>query len=88
MTIIGVEVPVATTFASRLLGLALLDPDRAPRGLLIPRCSGVHTFGMRFDLDLLFLDESGRVVELSRSVGPRRIERCAAARQVLELRSP
>ena len=33
----------------------LLDRHRAPEGLLIPRCRSVHTYGMRFPLDLLFL---------------------------------
>ena len=52
------RVPVAVTLLSRLLGLALLSPGRAGEGLLIPRCRSVHTFGMRFPLDLVFLDRS------------------------------
>jgi uncharacterized protein len=87
-TILGRVVPVATTWWSRLLGLALLSRGRAGPGLLIPRCRCVHTFGMRFDLDLLFLDEQGRVVELRRSVPRNRIARCAKADAVLELPSP
>ena len=50
--LLGLEVPVATTRLSRLLGLALLRRRRAGAGLLIPRCRSVHTFGMRFPLDL------------------------------------
>ena len=57
-------------------------------GLLIPDCRSVHTFGMRFDLDLLFLDGNGRVTELRRSVPPFRFVRCRAAAAVLELPSP
>ena len=87
-SILGVSVPVASTFRSRLIGLAGLDRERAGRGLLIPRCSSVHTFGMRFDLDLLFLDRDGRVVELRRSVPPRRLARCAEADATLELPAP
>lgn len=86
--VLGLEVPVATTLSSRLLGLALLDRGAAPPGLLIPRCRSVHTFGMRFELDLLFLDSGGRVVELRRSVGPGRVVRFAPAAEVLELPSP
>jgi uncharacterized protein len=86
--LLGLEVPVATTRVSRLLGLTLLRRERAGGGLLIPRCSSVHTFGMRFPLDLLFLDEEGHVIELRREVPPRRLVRCPGAMAVLELPSP
>jgi uncharacterized membrane protein (UPF0127 family) len=86
--LLGLEVPVATTRLSRLLGLALLPRGRAGAGLLIPRCRSVHTFGMRFRLDLLFLDGVGRVVELRRAVPPGRVVRCSRAMAVLELPSP
>ena len=61
----GIDVPVATGFRSRLLGLALLGRERAGPGLLIPRCRSVHTFGMRFPIDIVFLgraDADGRRV--------------------------
>ena len=84
----GIDVPVATGFRSRLLGLALLGRERAGPGLLIPRCRSVHTFGMRFPLDVFFLDEAGRVIELRRAVSPNRVVRCPGAIAVLELPSP
>jgi uncharacterized membrane protein (UPF0127 family) len=86
--ILGSWVPVATRMPSRLLGLSLLRRRRAGAGLLIPRCRSVHTFGMRFRLDLLFLDEEGRVIELRRAVPPGRFVRCPGAAAVLELPSP
>lgn len=79
---------MAVTRRARLLGLAHLDAGRAPEGLLIPRCRGVHTFGMRFALDLIFLDGEGRVVELRHDVPPRRLARCRCASAVLELPTP
>jgi uncharacterized protein len=86
--LLGFDVPVATSLLSRLLGLALLDRDRVGAGLLIPRCRSVHTLGMRFPLDLVFLDDDGRVIELHSGVPPGRFIRCAAAMAVLELPSP
>jgi uncharacterized membrane protein (UPF0127 family) len=86
--ILGLELPVASTRLSRLLGLALLARDRAGPGLLIPRCRSVHTFGMRFALDLLFLDADQRVIQLRRAVPPGRLIRCRDASSVLELPSP
>jgi uncharacterized protein len=85
--ILGRTVPVATTFSSRVLGLSHLDPDRADEGLLIPRCRCVHTFGMRFAIEILFLDDEGRVIDLRREVPARRIARNSAAAAVLELPS-
>jgi uncharacterized membrane protein (UPF0127 family) len=88
VVLLGFEVPVATTRLSRLLGLALLPRERAGEGLLIPRCSSVHTFGLRFPLDLLFLDRQRRVVEVRRDVPAARVVRCRRADAVLELPSP
>jgi uncharacterized protein len=79
------EVPVATGFRARLLGLAFLGRERAGSGLLIPRCSSVHTFGMRFALDLVFLDERGTPLAIHRDVRPRRLVRRRRAAAVLEL---
>jgi uncharacterized protein len=55
--------------------------------LLLPRCRSVHTFGMRFALDLVWLGRGGEVVRVDRAVPPRRVRTCRRARSVLELRS-
>ena len=87
-TALGWEVPVATGFRARLLGLALLRPEEAGAGVLIPRCASVHTFGMRFDLDLVFLDGDGRALAVSLRVPPRRLAWRRGAAAVLEIPSP
>jgi len=69
----------------RLLGLARLDRDEAGAGLLIPRCRSVHTFGMRFALDLAFLDDDARPVSFRRAVPPCRVAFDRRASAVLEL---
>lgn len=76
--------PVAKDFRTRLRGLAWRDRAAAGPGLLIPRCSSVHTFGMRFALDLFFLDRAGRVIAVRRRVPPRRVVWCRGAAAVLE----
>jgi uncharacterized membrane protein (UPF0127 family) len=81
----GRRVPVASTRGSRLLGLALLDRDAAGTGLLIPGCRSVHTFGMRFGLDLVFLDDAMAPVSVRRRVPPRRVALERRAQAVLEL---
>lgn len=87
-TVLGFNVPVATTRRARLLGLAFLERVEAGEGLFLPSCRCVHTFGMFFALDVLFLDAEGRVIKLRRGVPPRRLVRCRAADAVLELPTP
>jgi hypothetical protein len=79
--------PRADAFRDRLLGLAWRDRSEAGPGLLIPRCASVHTFGMRFELDLFFLDSAGRVIGVRRRVPPRRVVWCRGAAAVLEIPS-
>jgi uncharacterized membrane protein (UPF0127 family) len=79
--------PTATTFRTRLLGLSWRARGDAGPGLLIPSCSSVHTFGMRFELDILFLDAEGNVIEERRRVPPRRVVFCRGACGVLEIPS-
>jgi uncharacterized membrane protein (UPF0127 family) len=87
-TVLGREVRVARGRRARLFGLAHLDSEEAGRGLLIPRCSSVHTFGMRFPLDLYFLGARGEVVAVRRGVPASRLAFCARARAVLEVPTP
>lgn len=81
----GHRVPVALSRRARLLGLALLDRRAAGAGLLLPGCRSVHTFGMRFPLDLVFLDVELREVSLRYAVPPGRVAFERRARAVLEL---
>lgn len=82
------DFPAATGFRTRLRGLAWRERADAGPGLLIPRCSSVHTFGMRFELDLYFLDAEGRVIAVRRRVPPRRVVWKRGACAVLEIPSP
>jgi uncharacterized membrane protein (UPF0127 family) len=75
---------VARGFRERLVGLAWARSPRAA-ALLLPRCRSVHTFGMRFPLDLYWLDARGDVVRVDRGVPPWRVVRCARARCVIEV---
>jgi len=83
--LLGREVAVATGARSRLLGLAGLNREEAGAGLLIPRCASVHTVGMRFELDLVFLGGEGRVLAIRAAVAPGRLAWHRGAAAVLEL---
>ena len=85
--VIARRVRVAATLKSRavgLLGRAGMDPEE---GLLISPCDSVHTFFMRFPIDLLYLDAEFRVVRVVADMGPSRMSFCLGkARHVLELK--
>ncbi|HWT23130.1 MAG TPA: DUF192 domain-containing protein [Solirubrobacteraceae bacterium] len=80
----GIVLARAERGRARLLGLAWLDELPAHCALLLPRCRSVHTFGMRFALDLVWLDAAGRLVRVDRAVPPRRVRTCLGARSVIE----
>ena len=70
---ISSRISVADTCFSRLIGLMgkkLLESDR---GLLIRPSSGVHTFWMRFPIDVVALDKSLQVVGLWPNLRPFRL---------------
>ena len=75
---------VARGFRERLIGMAWTRNPRAD-ALLLPRCRSVHTFGMRFELDLYWLDDSGAVIRVDLGVPPGRLARCRRARSVIEV---
>jgi uncharacterized membrane protein (UPF0127 family) len=76
---------VAGDRRTRRRGLARLDALPTGYGLLFERCRSVHTIGMRFALDLLWLDAAGNVVRVDRAVAPRRLRGCRHARSVVEV---
>lgn len=78
---------IADTRKARLLGLAGLKDVPYPSALLILGCSSVHTFGMRFHIDVLFLDEHRDVIGERRGLGPCRIAWQRGAKAVLEFPS-
>ena len=69
----GLTVHLARSARARLLGLALLRDLPPDRALLIAGCRSVHTFGMRFALDVVFLDAAGRPLRVVR--GPAAVPR-------------
>jgi uncharacterized protein len=81
----GLRVADATSRAARMKGLARLDAMPATEALHFPRCRSVHTFTMRFPLDLVWLGADGSAVRVDRSVPPRRLKSCLRARAVVEI---
>ena len=81
----GLRVAVASSFAARLRGLAGLAALPGDVGLELPRCRSVHTVGMRFALDLVWVGGDGVVVRVDRAVAPMRVRSCRGAASVVEV---
>jgi uncharacterized protein len=82
-----VEILVANSLRRRLLGLALRRHAPSGWGLLFPRCRSVHTFGMRFPIDVVFLDSDGGVTRVVSGLRPGRIVLCRRAVAAVEVRA-
>jgi protein-S-isoprenylcysteine O-methyltransferase Ste14/uncharacterized membrane protein (UPF0127 family) len=63
----------ATGLLPRLIGMLGSLPSEGQPGLFLLPCNGVHTFGMRYPLDVFFLDADGRVVKTWRGLAPNRL---------------
>src|SRR5690242_3256329 len=85
---LATDLRVADTHWARLCGLMCTPPESFPagHGLWIVPCRGVHSFAMRFPIDVVYLDGDRIVVHVQASLKPWRIApvRLAAA-SVLEL---
>jgi hypothetical protein len=86
--VLGEKVRTAQTFLSRLVGLLGTDAIAEGEGLWVAPCRSVHTVGMRYPIDVAFLDARGVVVGILEGLPPNRIGRVfRGARGALELRS-
>lgn len=76
---------LAKGFAARGRGLLFRKPIHPNQVLWITDCSSIHTIGMSYALDVIFLDETGRVLKKCRNIAPFRIRLCLGARDVIEV---
>jgi uncharacterized membrane protein (UPF0127 family) len=83
----GLVLHVARRYGERRRGLAKMEPMPPHHALHIVRTNSVHTFGMRFALDLVWLDRGGRVMRIDTNVPARRMKTCIRARSVIEARA-
>jgi uncharacterized membrane protein (UPF0127 family) len=79
------DVEIARDSASRRRGLLGRDSIGADQALVIAPCQGVHTFGMRFAIDIIAADRHGRVIKLRSRVSPRRVVLAWSAFAIVEL---
>ena len=84
-SVLGEAIDVADTSAKRRTGLlkhASLPPGT---GLWIAPCEAVHTFGMKFPIDVVFLSKQRKVLKVRPNMVKRRVALSLRAYSVLEL---
>ncbi len=75
----------ADTFPARLRGLLFAPPLKPGQGLLLDPCASVHTAGMAYPIDVVFLDRAGTITKIVPHLPPWRIAACRSATRTLEL---
>ncbi len=71
-TLLGNRIMLADTWWLRLRGLVWRPKLASGEGLLLVPCNAVHMFGMKYAIDVLFLDRAGRVVSIVEALRPGR----------------
>ena len=85
---IAKDVVLADTFLSRARGLMFRKEMDGFDGMLIKPCNSIHTFGMSFAIDVIFLNNKYEVIKVFEKLKPYRMTRpYFSATQVLELKS-
>lgn len=82
---LGDSVDVADSSETRRRGLLKHTGLRTGQGLWIVPCEGVHTFGMKFDIDVVFLNKKRKVLKIRKAMPKRRLALCLRAHSVVEL---
>lgn len=85
-TSLGKEIELAKSFQKRFLGLMFKDNLKENQGLFFPQCKSVHTFGMKFPIDILVLTKNNQVLHTFPRVPSFRIIRPRiSAHSILEI---
>jgi len=84
-TILATRLEVAASGPTRRKGLLGRSGLAQGEGLWIVPCESVHTFFMRFPIDLVYLDRENRVRKVRSAVGAWRMSGCLSAHSVIEL---
>lgn len=79
------NVAVTRSVVERMRGLLWLAPLQRDQGMLLTACNLIHTFGMKYPIDIVFMRRDGRVLKICESIAPSRVRGNLRAKCVLEL---
>ncbi len=84
-TVLAEAAEVADTAAKRRTGLLKHERLEAGQGMWIVPCEAVHSFFMKFPIDVVYIDRKHKVRKTRINMVPSRISGCLVAHSVLEL---
>lgn len=84
-TVLAESADMADTSAKRRTGLLKHERLNPGDGLWIVPCESVHTFFMKFPIDLVYLDKQTKVRKVRHRVPAWRLSVCLSAHSILEL---
>lgn len=71
--IIAEDVKLANNFISRSIGLISRKKIYDKEALVIKPCCSIHTFFMKFSIDVLFVDKNDKIIAIHRDIRPNKI---------------
>lgn len=71
--ILSKDILIAETLVDRLIGLMFREKIVGAEGLLLNPCRSIHTFFMRYDLDIVFLSRDNKIIKIIRNLKPWRM---------------
>ena len=84
-TVVAENLRIADTFFNRLRGLLGTSVLPAGEALLIRPCNNIHMFGMKYSIDVAFVDDTDHVLKTVEALRPGRFACCSEARYVVEM---
>lgn len=84
-SLLGDSIDVADDRAKRNTGLLKHSGLKRGQGLWIVPCEAIHTFFMKFAIDVVYIDRKHRVRKVVRALGPWKLSMCLPAHSVVEL---
>jgi uncharacterized membrane protein (UPF0127 family) len=69
-TLLADEATIAESFSRRLVGLLNRTSLDKGQALVLKPSNSIHSFFMRFTIDVIFLDKSGKVIDVLPSFRP------------------
>ncbi|HEC68897.1 MAG TPA: DUF192 domain-containing protein [Candidatus Omnitrophica bacterium] len=86
-SVLASQAKIADNFFKRFLGLMFRKSLSKEEALIFFRAPSIHTFFMRFALDILFLDKEGKVLRIARKIKPWRMVFCRNSSVTVEFSS-
>jgi uncharacterized membrane protein (UPF0127 family) len=78
------KIQVADTFFKRFIGLMFRKDISPEEAVVFPNASAIHTFFMRFPIDIVFADKNRKIIKICENVRPWRVVACPNAYYAIE----